>query len=269
MANKDAFWANKVCVITGATSGIGRALSRHLAERGARLGILARGRTALAKTTEELNRLGATVHAISADVASPEEVFAAAEEFERRLGPVDVWVNNAMTTMFSWISDLEPEELRRVTDVTYHGAVWGTMAALRHMAPRDTGIIVQVGSALAYRAIPLQAAYCGGKHAMRAFTDSLRCELRARGQHIQLTMVQLPAVNTPQFVHCRTKLPVKPQPVPPIYDPDVAARGILSATEHGRREAFVGVSTVKAVFAASCRLAQPIGTWPAPASSHR
>lgn len=239
-------WWEKVCVITGATSGVGRELVRRLGARRAHIGLIARGIDGLEATAAELRTAGARCHLVSADVADPEAVFAAAAEIAEALGPIDVWINNAMTTVFSWIDEVDPEELRRVTDVTYHGAVWGTLAALRHMGQR--GVIIQVGSALAYRAIPLQAAYCAAKHAMRAFTDSLRSEVIARDRDIQLTMVHLPGLNTPQFEHCRSKLGVMPQPVPPIYDPDVAARGIIEAAERGRREAFIGFPTIKTVF---------------------
>lgn len=244
----ERFFADQTCIVTGGTSGVGRALVRSLAASGARVGVIARGREAMNATLGELRERGAKAHGVIADVADAAAVFRAAEEFEATLGPLDVWFNNAMTTVFSWITDLHPDELRRATDVTYHGAVWGTMAALKHMRLRNRGAIVQIGSALSYRAIPMQAAYCASKHAMRGFTDSLRSELIARQDNIQLTMVHLPAVNTPQFLHCKSKLDVQPQPVPPIYQPEPIAAAILDATMRGRREALVGFSTVKAVF---------------------
>lgn len=242
----NSVWRGKKCVVTGGTSGVGRVLVRRLAEQGAHIGVIARGQDGLDATAREIHDGVRRCHTVSADVADADAVFRAADEIATELGGIDVWFNNAMTTVFSWIEELDPAELRRVTDVTYHGAVWGTLAALRHLPPG--GAIIQVGSALAYRAIPLQAAYCGAKHAMRAFTDSLRSELIANKRDIQVTMVHLPGLNTPQFEHCRSKLGVQPQPVAPIYDPDVAARGILLAAEHNRREAFVGFPTVKTVF---------------------
>jgi NADP-dependent 3-hydroxy acid dehydrogenase YdfG len=180
-------------------------------------------------------------------VAHADEVMAAADKAERELGPIDVWVNVAMVTVFAPLKDVTPEEFRRVTEVTYLGQAYGTMAALKHMLPRDRGTIVQVGSALAYRSIPLQAAYCGAKAAVRGFTDSLRCELIHDGSHIRVCMVQLPALNTPQFSWCKSKMPHKAQPVPPIYQPEVAAEAIYFAAHHRRRELDVGFSTLKAM----------------------
>jgi NAD(P)-dependent dehydrogenase (short-subunit alcohol dehydrogenase family) len=180
---------------------------------------------------------------IRADVANPDELEQAATTVENRLGPIDVWVNNAMTSVFAEVRDLTPEEFRRVTEVTYLGTVYGTMAALRRMFSRDRGAIVQVGSALAYRAIPLQSAYCGAKHAVQGFTESLRSELLHRGSNVRVTTVQLPGLNTPQFDIARSKLPRKPQPVPPIYEPEVAADAIVWASRHARRELWVGGST--------------------------
>ena len=184
---------------------------------------------------------------LPADVSDSEQVQAAAREAERQLGPIDIWVNDAMVTVFSEFADITPEEFRRVTEVTYLGAVWGTMAALKCMVSRNQGCIVQVGSALAYRSIPLQSAYCGAKAAIRGFTDSLRTELLHRKSKIHLTMVQLPAVNTPQFDWCRSHLPNHPQPVPPIFDPAVPARAIVWAAHHRRRELYLGMPTVIAI----------------------
>ncbi|MBW3541412.1 MAG: SDR family oxidoreductase [Planctomycetes bacterium] len=236
-----------VVVITGASAGVGRAVAREFARRGASLGLIARGHDRLQAACEDVERLGGRAIGISADVADADAVEAAAETIERDLGPIDIWVNNAMTTVFAPFDQIRPEEYRRATEVTYLGTVWGTMAALRRMIPRDRGTIVQVGSALSYRGIPLQAPYCGAKHAVRGFTDALRCELMHEGRNIQLTMVQLPALNTPQFNWCRSKLPNHPQPVPPIYQPEVAADAIVWAAYHRRREVYVGRSAVTAI----------------------
>jgi NADP-dependent 3-hydroxy acid dehydrogenase YdfG len=237
----------EVVVITGASAGVGRATARRFAASGARIALLARGADGLAAAADEVRALGGEAIAISVDVADPDQVFAAADAIERELGPIDIWINNAMTTVFGAIAQISPEELRRVTDVTYHGYVWGTQAALRAMKPRDRGTIVQVGSALAYRAIPLQSAYCAAKHAVRAFTDSLRSELMHDHSKIHVTMVQLPAINTPQFKWCENKLGIEAQPVPPIYQPEVAADAIFFAAHHRRRETMVGGSTMKAI----------------------
>lgn len=237
----------EVVVITGGTAGVGRATARRFAAAGAHVAILARGGDGLAQTAREIERLGGRALPIQADVADAERVFAAADQIERELGPIDIWINNAMTTIFGRVDQLAPAELRRVTDVTYHGYVWGTQAALRAMRPRRRGTIVQVGSALAYRAIPLQSAYCAAKHAIRGFTDALRSELLHDGMPIELTMVQLPAVNTPQFRWCENKLDVEPQPVPPIFEPEVIADALYFAAHHPRREIFIGASTIRAI----------------------
>ena len=239
----------QVVVITGGTSGVGRATARRFACDGARVAVLARGIDGLAGTEREIVALGGKALVIPCDVADADQVFAAAERVERELGPIDIWINNAMTTVFGRIDQLTPEEFRRVTDVTYHGVVWGTQAALRAMRPRNRGTIVQVGSALAYRAIPLQAAYCGAKHAIRAFTDSLRSELLHDGSDIRLSMVQLPAINTPQHHWCENKLGVEAQPVPPIFQPELAADAIYFAAHHRRREVWVASSSIKAILA--------------------
>ncbi|MBZ0236982.1 MAG: SDR family oxidoreductase, partial [Deltaproteobacteria bacterium] len=209
--------------------------------------LLARGADGLAATAREVEALGGRALPIATDVAVPGQVFAAAEQIERELGPIDIWINNAMTTVYGPVERLTPEEFRRVTDVTYHGYVWGTQAALRAMRPRRRGTIVQVGSALAHRAIPLQAAYCGAKHAIVGFTDALRSELLHDGVPIALTMVQLPAVNTPQFDWCCNKMGHAAQPVPPIFQPEIAADAIHFAAHHPRREVWVGAPTVKAI----------------------
>ncbi|MEZ4423624.1 MAG: SDR family oxidoreductase [Gemmatimonadota bacterium] len=236
-----------VAVVTGGTAGVGRATVRALAARGYDVGVLARGVEGLAGTAREIEAAGQRGCTVPTDVADADAVEAAATQIEEELGPVDVWVNNAMTTVFAPLVEISAAEYERATRVTYLGTVWGTMAALRRMRPRDRGTIVQVGSALAYRSIPLQAPYCGAKHAIRGFTDSLRSELIHEGSQIHLTMVQLPALNTPQFDWCKAKLPRSPQPVPPIFEPEVAADAIVFAAEHRRRELFVGLPTWKSV----------------------
>lgn len=238
---------HRVVVVTGASAGVGRAVVRAFAERGAHLGLLARGRDGLEAARQEVEELGGRALVLPADVADEHQVEAAAAEVEERLGPIDVWVNDAMVSVFSPVIEMTAEEYRRVTEVTYLGTVWGTLAALRRMRPRDRGTIVQVGSALAYRGIPLQSAYCAAKHAVQGFCDSLRSELLHDGSHVRLTMVQLPALNTPQFGWVKSRLPRKPQPVPPIFQPEVAARAVVWAAEHGRREVWVGWPTVKAI----------------------
>jgi NAD(P)-dependent dehydrogenase (short-subunit alcohol dehydrogenase family) len=237
-----------VVVITGASAGVGRATAANFARRGARIGLLARGRSRLEAAKAEVESLGGHAIALPTDVADSAAVEAAADAVEREFGPIDIWVNNAMATVFSPAWEVTPDELRRATEVTYLGAAHGTLAALRRMRPRNHGTIVQVGSALAYRAIPLQAPYCAAKHALRGYTDAVRCELLHEGSKVHLTMVHLPALNTPQFSWGRTRLPNHPQPVPPIFQPEVAADAIVWAAYHRRREVFVGWPTVKAVF---------------------
>lgn len=239
---------SEVVVITGASAGVGRATAWAFAKRGARIGLLARGQEGLEATCREVQELGGEALALQTDVADADQVEAATAQVEQKLGPIRVWVNNAMVTVFSPVKETTPEDFRRATEVTYLGAVYGTMAALKRMLPRDTGSIVQVGSALAYRSIPLQAAYCGAKHGLKGFTDSLRTELLHDGSHVHLTMVQLPALNTPQFSWSKTCLPRQPQPVPPIFQPEVAADAIVWAASHRRREVYVGMPTVKAIW---------------------
>jgi NAD(P)-dependent dehydrogenase (short-subunit alcohol dehydrogenase family) len=238
---------SRVVVVTGASAGVGRAAAQAFGKRGDRVALLARGEHGLQNARQEVESLGGRALAIPTDVADADQVEAAAERVEAELGPIDVWVNDAMTTVFSPFKRLTVDEYRRATEVTYLGYVWGTMAALKRMLPRDRGTVVQVGSALAYRAIPLQAPYCGAKFAIRGFTDSIRTELIHDNSNVHITMVHLPAVNTPQFNWCKTRLPNQPQPVPPIYQPEVPAEAIVWAAEHRRRELWVGKSTVKAI----------------------
>jgi NAD(P)-dependent dehydrogenase (short-subunit alcohol dehydrogenase family) len=238
----------KVIAVTGASAGIGRAVVRRFARDGARLGLIARGKERLEEAAAEVEQLGGEALVLPLDVADPEAVDDAADRIEERFGSLDVWVNNAMATVFAPVRDTTPDEFRRATEVTYLGAVWGTMAALRRMLPRDRGTIVQVGSALAYRSIPLQAAYCGAKSGIRGFTESLRTELLHDGSNVHLTMVELPAHNTPQFSWGRAKMPRQPRPVPPIFQPELAAEAIVYAASHRRRELVVGWPALKAIY---------------------
>ncbi|HYX53020.1 MAG TPA: SDR family oxidoreductase, partial [Candidatus Limnocylindrales bacterium] len=237
----------EVVVVTGASAGVGRAVVREFAAHGADVAMLARGKERLEAARREVEHLGCRALAIPCDVADAAAVEAAAEQVERELGSIDVWVNNAMVSVFSPIRDMKPEEYRRVTEVTYLGVVHGTLAALKRMLPRNRGTIVQVGSALAYRSIPLQSAYCAAKHAIVGFTDSLRCELIHDKNNVHVTVAHLPAMNTPQFEWSRSRMPRHPQPVPPIYEPEVAARGIYFAAHARRRELWVGFPTVVAI----------------------
>jgi len=234
-----------VVVVTGASAGVGRAVARAFGARGASVALLARGAKGLEGAAHEVREAGGRALPLVVDVADADAVDAAAERVEKELGPIGVWVNTAFTTVFAPVSEVRPEELRRATEVTYFGFVYGTQAALRRMTPRDSGTIVQVGSALARRSVPLQSVYCGAKHAIQGFTESLRCELLHDRSKVRVTMVQMPALNTPQFSWVLTRLPRHPQPVPPIYQPEVAARGVLYAADHPqRREYWVGGSTV-------------------------
>ncbi len=238
----------QIVVITGATAGVGRATARAFAKQGAScVALLARDQARLDDTRAEIERLGVTALAFVVDVANAEEVEEAARQIEQRAGAIDVWVNNAMATIFSPIEYISPKEFKRVTEVTYLGVVYGTMSALKRMRPRNAGTIIQVGSALAYRSIPLQSAYCGAKHAIRGFTDSIRSELIHDKSAIQISMVQLPGVNTPQFEWCRTKIYLHPQPVGTLYQPEVAARAIVWAATHMRREIYVGMPAFAAI----------------------
>jgi NAD(P)-dependent dehydrogenase (short-subunit alcohol dehydrogenase family) len=239
-----------VVVVTGATAGVGRAVVRMCAARGDRVALLARGEEGLDATAAEVRELGATALAVPVDVADAEAVMRAAEQVENELGPIDIWINDAFSSAFAPVVETSDSEIRRTTEVSYLGYVYGTKAALARMLPRGKGTIVQVGSALAYRGIPLQAAYCGAKHAIQGFTESLRCELLHDRSPVRVTMVQLPAVNTPQFDWELSRLPRRAQPVPPIYEPEVAARAVLYAAEHPqRREYWVGWSTVATLLA--------------------
>jgi NAD(P)-dependent dehydrogenase (short-subunit alcohol dehydrogenase family) len=240
---------SEVVVITGASAGVGRATAREFARRGARIALLARGTDGLEAAQREVEELGGTGIVIPVDVANADQVEAAAARVEIDLGQIDIWVNNAMASVFSPIKEMTPEEFQRVTEVTYLGCVYGTLAALKRMLPRDRGMIVQVGSALAYRGIPLQSAYCAAKHAVQGFCDSLRCELLHDKSGVRLTTVQLPALNTPQFGWVKSRLPRKAQPVPPIFQPEVAAEAIYFAAHNPRREFYVGAPSVAVIVA--------------------
>jgi NADP-dependent 3-hydroxy acid dehydrogenase YdfG len=237
----------EVVVVTGASAGVGRAIAREFARHGASLGLLARSRDGLEGATDDVKRLGGRALAITTDMADDRQVEEATERIERELGSIDVWINNAMVSVLAPALQMTSDEYRRVTEVTYLGYVYGTLAALRRMVPRDRGVVVQIGSALAYRSIPLQSAYCAAKHAVQGFTESLRTELIHDGSRVHLTTVQLPAVNTPQFSWIRTRMPCHPQPVPPIFQPEVIARAVYWAAHHRRREFCVGFPTVKAI----------------------
>ena len=239
----------RVVVITGGSAGAGRAAARAFAHHGYQVALLARGVERLEAAASEVEAAGVRALAVPTDGADADAVEAAATRIEETLGPIDVWVNSAMTSVFSPVAKLEADEVRRVSEVTYLGSVNGILTALRRMRPRDRGTIVQVGSALAYRAIPLQASYCASKHAIRGFVDSLRCELIHDRSGIRITSVHMPALNTPQFGWVRSRLPFHPQPVPPIYQPEVAARAIVWAAEHPRREYWVGYPTVGTIVA--------------------
>jgi len=239
---------SRVIVITGASAGVGRAAALHFAKtEHALIGLIARGEEGLESAAQEIERFGGRALVLPCDVADAAAVDAAADQVERELGPIDVWVNNAMTSVFAMIKDTTAAEFKRVTEVCYLGYVHGTLAALKHMRPRNRGHIIQVGSALAYRGIPLQAAYCASKHAIQGFMDSLRAELIHEHSGVVACMVQMPALNTPQFDWCENKLPQRAQPVPPIYQPEIAAEAIAFASKHRRREIYVGASTAIAV----------------------
>lgn len=249
----------QIVVITGASAGVGRATAQAFAKQKAVIGLIARDPDRLKATQKEIEKLGGQALAISADVSDPSQIEHAAEKIEKELGPIDIWVNNAMVSVFSPVKDMTADEYKRVTEVAYLGYVYGTLAALKRMLPRDQGIIIQVGSALAYRGIPLQSAYCGAKHAIQGFTESVRCELIHDGSKVKITMIQMPALNTPQFNWVKSRLPRKSKPVPPIYQPEVAANAIVYAAHHYRREWYVGRSTVIAII--GNKIAAGIGDW--------
>jgi NAD(P)-dependent dehydrogenase (short-subunit alcohol dehydrogenase family) len=238
-----------VVVVTGASAGLGRAIAHEFAKEGARLGLIARDEQALRATAQEVYELGGTALLLPADVSDEGAVEEAARRVEQELGPIDVWVNNAMISVFSPIKETEAHEFRRVTEVNYLGYVHGTLAALRRMLPRDRGRIIQIGSALAVRSIPLQAAYCATKHAIVGFTDSLRCELYHDHSQVKVSVIHMPAMNTPQFTWVKSRMPNLPQPVPPIYEPEVGARVVRHAAlcRSPRREYWVAGSTVRAI----------------------
>lgn len=248
---------SEVVIITGASAGVGRATARRFARNRARIGLIARGLDGLEAAKREVEELGGEAIALPCDVADADSVEQAAAMVEHHFGPIDIWINNAMASVFSPVRETPAIEFRRVTEVTYLGVVHGTLAALKRMLPRDRGVIVQVGSALAYRGIPMQAPYCAAKHAVQGFMDSLRSELLHDGSHVEVTMVQLPALNTPQFGWVKSRLPRKAQPVPPIYQPEVAADAIAYAARHPRREFWVGMPTVVAI--AGNKLAPGVG----------
>jgi NAD(P)-dependent dehydrogenase (short-subunit alcohol dehydrogenase family) len=239
----------RVVVVTGADAGLGRAIADAFGKCRDRVALIARDKSRLEATAAEIERCGGDALALVADVADVEAVRRAASRVEEELGPIDVWVNNAMVSVLAPFAEIRPEEFRRVTDVNYHGYVYGTRAALDRMVPRDRGVIIQVGSALAYRAIPLQSAYCGSKHAVRGFTQAVRCELLAQRSHVRIGMVQMPALNTPQFEWVLSRLANRPRPVPPVYQPEVGARAVVWMAAHPRRELWVGASTIGAVIA--------------------
>jgi len=250
----------EVVVVTGASKGVGRAIAERFARDQADVALLARGRVGLDGAARAVERLGGRALALPTDVADYDAVDAAASAVEEAFGPIEIWVNDAMTTVFAFFDDIDPDEYRRATEVTYLGTVWGTHAALKRMLPRNRGTIVQVGSAMAYRGIPLQSPYCGAKHAIKGFWESVRTELKHRDANIHMPMVQLPGLNTPQFDHCRSKLPRKPMPVPPIYQPELAAQAVHYAAHHRhRRQLYVGAPTVYTILGE--RLAPWLGDW--------
>lgn len=237
----------KVMAITGASGGIGRATALAFAKQGAAIGLIARNTVALEEVKTEVESRGGRALVLPCDVSEDGALEAAAQKIEETLGSLDIWINGAMVTVFGKVEDMTSAEYRRVTDVTYHGAVFGTLAALKRMKRRNRGHIIQIGSALSYRSIPLQSAYCGAKHAIRGFTDALRCELIHEKSAIELSMIQLPAFNTPQFTWARLHIDVQPQALPPIHDPNLAAEVVVWTAEHPQREVWVGWPTWQAV----------------------
>lgn len=243
--------APPVVAITGASAGLGRAIAHAFAKKGASVGLIARNPEALAAAQHECEQLGGRAIFVPTDVSDPEAVEHAANTIEEKLGPIDIWVNDAMVSVFSPVKEMEPADYKRVTDVLYLGFVYGTLAALRRMLPRDRGTIIQIGSALSYRSIPLQSAYCAAKHAINGFTDSLRCELHHDHSNVHVTTVQMPAMNTTQFDWVKNRMPHNTQPVPPIFEPEVAAQAVVAAglSENPRREYWIGTPTVVAIIA--------------------
>jgi NAD(P)-dependent dehydrogenase (short-subunit alcohol dehydrogenase family) len=237
----------EVVVITGASAGVGRATAAAFARQGAHIGLLARGHAGLEGARRDVEAAGGRAIMLPTDVADPDQAETAAAAVEREFGPIDIWVNDAMCSVFSPAKQMTPQEFKRVTEVTYLGFVYGTLCALKRMLPRDRGVIVQVGSALAYRGIPLQSAYCGSKHAIQGFTESVRCELLHDGSNVWITMVQMPALNTPQFDWVKSRLPRKARPMGTVYQPEVAAEALVYAAHHRRREIYVGWPTVEAI----------------------
>src|SRR5437763_7977482 len=249
----------EVVVVTGASAGVGRAIARAFARRGAHLGLVARGHEGLEGARRDVEELGGKALVLPTDVAEASQVEAAAARVEQTFGPIAIWINDAMTTVFSPAKEMTSEEYQRVTEVTYLGTVYGTLAALHRMLPRNLGKIIQIGSALAYRGIPLQSAYCGAKHAIQGFTESVRSELIHDRSNIKITMVQLPAVNTPQLGWVKSRLPHKAQPVPPIYQPEMIADAVTWVADHYRRQLFIGGSTV--IVIQGDKLAPGFGAW--------
>ena len=239
--------SKQIVAVTGASQGIGRAIARAFGAAGARVGLIARGLDGLNACRAEIEQAGGQALVLPADVSRAADVQKAAHALADRFGGIDTWINDAMVSVFSPVVEMTPEEFRRVTEVNYLGTVHGTLAALRYMLPADEGVILQIGSALVYRSIPLQSAYCASKAAIRGFTDSLRCELLHDRSKVKVCMLQLPAVNTPQFEVVRTRLPRHPQPMPPIFQPEVVARAALHLVQHPQREMWVGGSTAKAI----------------------
>lgn len=239
--------SGKTIVVTGASAGLGRAIVREFARYGTKLGLIARGRDGLEGARAEVEYLGSQSMILEADVSNASQLEAAAQQVEDKFGPIDIWVNNAMVSVFGEFKNISPEEFKRVTEVTYLGQVYGTMAALNRMHPRNRGTIILIGSALAYRGIPLQSAYCGAKHGVHGFFESLRSELIHNESKINLCMIQMPAMNTPQFRFVRNKLPLKPRPMGTIYDPEVAAKAVLYVARHPQREVNVGYTTIETI----------------------
>ncbi|MGI8469602.1 MAG: SDR family oxidoreductase [Pyrinomonadaceae bacterium] len=250
---------SEVVVITGAAAGLGRAIARQFARDGAHIGLIARGIDGLRGAKKDVEELGGKAIIIQGDVADPQTTERAARMVEDEFGAIDIWINNAMVSVFSPVKEMQPDEYKRVTEVTYLGVVYGTLAALKRMLPRDRGVIVQVGSALAYRGIPLQSAYCASKHAIQGFMDSLRSELLHDKSNVRASMVQMPAMNTPQFGWVKSRLPNNPQPVPPIYQPEVGAEAVHFVAHNDRREMYVGYPTVEAIV--GNKIAPSVGDW--------